>query len=203
GVAYLGDASSATPPLAVVRALGKVAAYAAVTWRFDPAGSVVLTSRGSPRYASGRAVRLPRVFGHQDTSATACPGKLQSRLGDVRARAKALVGPAPRITETAVSGTPVHPPAPMSVTARLSREVPWTVAVTDPSGAVVAMTQGESTEPRLLWDGMLPLTSDGPALLPAPAGTYRWTVRVDDGWHLPAERSETFEVSLPLVPVAG
>ncbi|HVE75128.1 MAG TPA: N-acetylmuramoyl-L-alanine amidase, partial [Mycobacteriales bacterium] len=47
GVAYLGDASSATPPLAVVRALGKVAAYAAVTWRFDPAGSVVLTSRGS------------------------------------------------------------------------------------------------------------------------------------------------------------
>jgi hypothetical protein len=33
--------------------------------------------------------------------------------------------------------------------------------------------------------------------LPAPPGTYRWTVKADDGFHDPVERTHPFTVGLP------
>lgn len=205
GVAVLGDYTLARPTQPVTHALARVAAYAAATWRFDPAGTVTLTSKGSPRYRAGRSVTLPRVFGHQATSTTACPGSLMDALAEVRRGAKVLLGPAPRVTETAVTGAPVHAPTPLVVTGRLSHLAPWRVELTDPAGDVVAQGSGEGTEVRFEWAGLraapVGLGEDGPAVLPAAPGRYRWTITVDDGWHDPFVRDDTVEVGLPVVPV--
>ena len=198
GVSLLGDMTKAQPTAATVRAMGRVAAYAAATWRFDPTGSVVLTSKGSPRYGSGTRVRLGRVHGHRDTGRTACPGALYDRLGTIRTGAARLLGPPPRITDVTVTGAPVHAPTPMLLTAELSRESVWTVEVHDERGAVVAREQGEGPQPRLEWNG---LRQDTPAALPADPGDYTWHVRVDDGWHPIVTRSGPVEVGLPLLPV--
>jgi hypothetical protein len=205
GVAVLGDYTRTGPTPEVTRALARVAAYAAGTWGWDPTGKVALTSKGSPRYRSGRSVTLPRVFGHQQTSTTACPGSLMDVLGDIRKGAKVLVGPAPRVTETAVTGAPVHAPLPLTVTAKLSREAPWTAEVKDPSGEVVARMTGESADVRLQWDGLraapVSLGEQGPAVLPAAPGDYTWQITVDDGWHVPFVRQDLVAVGLPVVPV--
>jgi hypothetical protein len=199
GVALLGDMTHATPGPEVISALGRVAAYAGATWRFDPTATAVLTSRGSPRYASGRQVRLHRVFGHQETGQTACPGSLQQRLPDIRAAAAVLLGPPPRVEDVTVSGAPVHAPLPLRVQATLSREAPWTVTVRDNAGALVRRVDGESATAELEWNG---LTGPGDAaVLPARAGTYTWAVQVDDGYHRPDRRTGTVTVGLPVVPI--
>lgn len=205
GVAVLGDYTRTTPTEPVTHALARVAAYAAATWRWDPTTTVALTSKGSPRYRAGRTATLPRVFGHQATSTTACPGSLMDVLADVRRGAKVLLGPASRVTETAVTGAPVHAPTPLVVTGRLSRTSPWQVELADPSGEVVARATGEGADVRLEWGGLRPapasLGEQGPSLLPAAPGEYRWTITVDDGWHDPFVRGDVVEVGLPVVPV--
>lgn len=205
GVAVLGDYTRTRASQPVTQALARVAAYAAATWGFDPTSAVALVSKGSPRYRSGRTVRLPRVFGHQATSTTACPGSLMDVLADVRRGAKVLLGPAPRVTETAVTGAPVHAPAPLVVTGRLSRPSPWRAELRDPAGDVVARETGDGAEVRLEWRGLrsAPVApgEQGPALLPAAPGEYRWTITADDGWHEPDVRDGVVEVGLPVVPV--
>jgi hypothetical protein len=197
GVSLLGDMTKAAPTPQTVRAMSKVAAYAAGTWQFDPLGTVTLTSGGSPRYRSGTKVTLGRVHGHKDTGRTACPGALYDRLADIRNGAARLLGPAPSITGVTVTGTPVHAPTPLVVTAELTRESPWAVEVRDRSGAVVARADGEGTRPHLEWNG---LRSDRASLVPAEPGDYTWHVRADDGYHPPAERSGDVQVGLPVVP---
>ena len=197
GVSLLGDMTKAQPTAATVKAMSRVAAYAAATWRFDPTGAVTLTSKGSPKYRSGTKVRLGRVHGHRDTGRTACPGALYDRLGAIRAGAATLLGPPPRITDVTLTGAPVHAPTPMLLTAELSRESVWAVEVHDDTGAVVAREQGESRSPRMEWNG---LRQDTPAALPADPGEYTWHVRVDDGWHPVVRQSGPVEVGLPLVP---
>ena len=199
GVSLIGDMSSTTPPPEVLDAMARVAAYAGATWRFDPSERTTLTSRGSPRYPSGRKVALHRVFGHQETGKTACPGLLQDRLPEIRAIAKVLLGPAPVVTAVDVAGAPVHAPLPLDVQAQLSREAPWTVTVRDASGALVKRVDGESAVAALQWNGLV-----GPAdvaVLPARRGTYTWAVQVDDGYHRPDRRTGTFEVGVPVLPV--
>ena len=207
GVSLLGDMTRALPSPEAVRAFARVAAYAAATWRFDPRGTVTLTSRGGPRYASGTRVTLPRVLGHTDVGRTACPGALMDRLEEVRRTAAALLGPAPRVLGVDVSGAPVSAPRPLVITGRLDRSAPWTAALRDDTGAIVTRAAGESATPRLEWDGLrpLPLTSTSgaaaglPALLPAAPGRYTWAVAVDDGVHARARREGVVEVGLPLV----
>ena len=157
GVSLLGDMTRALPTPEAVRAFARVAAYAAATWRFDPRGTVTLTSRGGPRYAAGTRVTLPRVFGHTDVGRTACPGALMDRLADIRASAVALLGPAPLIVDVQVSGAPVRAPEPVVITGRLNRSAPWTAALRDKGGTVVARAAGESARPRLEWNGLRPI----------------------------------------------
>ncbi len=205
GVAVLGDYTRTGPSTPVTKALAKVTAYAAGTWGFDPKGSVTLTSKGSSRYRSGQRVTLPRVLGHRQVSTTACPGSLMDALPEVRRGAAVLLGPAPRVTETAVTGAPVHAPLPLTITAKLSREAPWTAEVKDPAGEVVARATGEDAAPRIEWNGLRPspavLGEDGPGILPAAPGDYSWVITVDDGYHEPFVRQDAVAVGLPVVPV--
>jgi hypothetical protein len=198
GVSLLGDMNRAAPTTAAVKAMARVSAYAAATWRFDPRGTVTLTSKGSPRYRSGTAVTLGRVHGHRDTGRTACPGALYDRLGAIRAGAATLLGPAPVITGVTVTGAPVHAPTPMLLTAEVSRDTTWTVEVRNEADVVVARASGEGDRPRLEWNG---LRQDTPAALPAEPGDYTWQVHADNGWHPVVTRSGSVEVGLPLVPV--
>ena len=202
GVSLLGDMTRALPTPEAVRAVARVSAYAAGVWRFDPLGTVVLTSGGSPKYAAGRRVTLPRVHGHRDVGLTSCPGALYDRLGEVRRSASALLGPAPRITSVQLQGAPVRAPTPLVVTGALSRQAVWFAELRDPTGALVAHTVGDSDTARVEWNGLrrLPGADRSPALLPALPGSYTWTVEVGDGVRPPDRRSGSFVVALPLVP---
>ena len=199
GVSLLGDMTRATPTPETVAAMSRVAAYAAATWRFDPTGTVTLTSKGSPRYRSGTPVRLGRVHGHKDTGRTACPGTLYDRLGAIRTGAARLLGPAPQILGVTVTGAPVHAPSPMVLTAELTRGAPWVVEVHDGAGVTVARATGDGARPHLEWNG---LRSDQGSVVPAAPGDYTWHVRVSDGVHPHADRSGQVQVGLPVVPVA-
>ena len=192
GVALIGDLTQTAPTEPAQRALAHVIAYAAATWHFDPVGSVALTSGGSPRFSAGKVVTLHRVFGHQETGATSCPGSLQGLLPTLRALAKVGLGPAPVISRVDVTGAPVHAPTPLVVDAQLTRAAGWSVTVTDANNAVVAQVKGSGTEPQQSWNGFS-------GLLPALPGSYRWTVAADDGFHDAVTRSGGFEVGLPLV----
>jgi hypothetical protein len=202
GVSLIGDMTRALPTPEAVRAVAEVSAYAARQWRFDPLGTVSLTSGGSPKFAAGARVTLPRIHGHRDVGVTACPGALYDQLGEVRRLASSLIGPAPSITSVQLLGAPVRLPRPLVVTGALSREAAWFVELRDPTGAVVAFTVGESATARLEWNGLRPIPGAPalPALVPALPGTYTWTVEVGDGFRPPDRRSGSFEVALPLVP---
>ncbi|MGI8537949.1 MAG: N-acetylmuramoyl-L-alanine amidase [Mycobacteriales bacterium] len=202
GVSLLGDMTKALPTPEAVRAVSQVTAYAADTWGFDPLGTVVLTSGGSPKYAAGKRVTLGRVHGHRDVGLTTCPGALYDRLGEVRRTASALLGAAPRLLSVGLTGAPVRAPAPLVVTGALSRQAGWFAELRDPTGAVVARTVGDSPTARLEWNGLrsLPGGAALPALLPALPGSYSWTVEVGDGVRPPDRRTGTFEVALPVAP---
>ena len=91
GVSVMGTYSRPAPQ-AAVNALGRVGAWQASLWKYSPTSKVTLTSGGggSAKYAKGRKVSLPRIFGHRDTSATECPGNgLYGQLSQVRTKAKA------------------------------------------------------------------------------------------------------------------
>jgi hypothetical protein len=194
GVAMIGDMTKTTASRDAQKALARVIAYAARTWGFDPHGTVVLTSKGSPRYRSGLHVRLPRVYGHQQTGRTACPGSLQQDLPALRDLAVLAARPAPKLVGTALSGAPVHAPTAMSLTARLTEPAGWTATLTSPTGDVVARATGSGTAPKVTWDG----TTDG---LPAAPGTYAWRLTGDDTFHDPAGATGTFDVGLPFVNI--
>ncbi|MCW2779070.1 MAG: repeat protein [Frankiales bacterium] len=196
GVSLIGDMTKASPTPEAVKALARVTAYAAATWRFDPTTSVTLRSGGSPRYRAGQDVTLHRVFGHKETGQTSCPGVLMDHLGDIREGAKTLLGPAPQITDVQVTEAPLGLPAPVAIRGTLSRTSPWRVAVRDAAGDVVANATGEDTAPQLVWNGLVPLTAGTAAVAPAPAGTYTWTVVADNGFQTPARRSGVVRVGL-------
>lgn len=90
GVMMLGDFSGAQPTSAAVHAAGTVTGWKLALHDSDPAGRVSFTSAGSPKYAAGTTVDLPRVVGHRDVGLTSCPGHAADHLGSVRARASAV-----------------------------------------------------------------------------------------------------------------
>lgn len=75
GVSIMGTYRSPAPS-AAIDALGRVGAWQASLWNYDPTTKLTLTSGGggSAKYSKGQKVSLPRIFGHRDTSATECPG---------------------------------------------------------------------------------------------------------------------------------
>ena len=93
GIAMIGHHSTTPVPAAVVES---VARY--VAWKFslhggvDPRGSVQLTGGPSSKYPTRVTLTLPRVFPHQATSATECPGRYGlEALEPIRQRAFQLM----------------------------------------------------------------------------------------------------------------
>jgi hypothetical protein len=199
GVAMLGDMTHTTASVAAEKALARVIGYAATTWHFDPRTTVRITSHGSPRYPSGRVVTLHRVFGHGETGITDCPGSLQQDLPHLRSLGWTAMHAAPRIVGTQLTGAPLHAPTPVVLDVTLSTAVPWQVFFRDSRGAVVASATGTSAHPHLGWDGM----SQGALPVPAMPGGYTWTVKADDGFHDPLERSDSFQAGLPHLWMGG
>ena len=153
GVAYLGSTDHYAPGSAARAAFARVAVYAATTWHFDPASTVVMTSGGSPRYAAGKRVRLNRVLGHRDTGQTACPGAhLYADLGGIRSAAHYDIY-APHFTSVTVSGAPVHAPKPVTIRLGLSKTAHWSITIKDSSGHTVAGYHATGRIAQYSWDG--------------------------------------------------
>ncbi|MFG3100422.1 FG-GAP-like repeat-containing protein [Streptomyces sp. NPDC048182] len=94
GISYLGNFETAKPSRAALDAIARVVAWKFGMYGIDPTGKVTMVS-GSPKgqdgnlVDKGQSITLPRVFGHRDTNATACPGKnLYPKLSRIATLAK-------------------------------------------------------------------------------------------------------------------
>ncbi|MBC2901427.1 FG-GAP-like repeat-containing protein [Streptomyces cupreus] len=94
GISYIGNFESAKPTKAALDAIARVVAWKFGMYGIDATSEVTLTSRAPLNYsgnkvAEGQQITLPRVFGHRDTNATACPGlNLYPKLGQIASLAK-------------------------------------------------------------------------------------------------------------------
>ncbi|MFD3498472.1 FG-GAP-like repeat-containing protein [Streptomyces sp. NPDC058678] len=94
GISYIGNFETAQPSRAALDAISRIVAWKFGMYGIDPTGKVTLTS-GSDlnvdgnKVPKGQSITLPRVFGHRDTNATACPGaNLYSKLTRIAQVAK-------------------------------------------------------------------------------------------------------------------
>ena len=161
GVALIGNFQSAAPTTAQSDALVRLLAWRLDVAHVDPGSRVLYTSGGNFKFRAGRLVTLRAISGHRDTGPTECPG----------ARAYALL---PELTRrVAATGLPkLYGPevigvigGPVRFRAQLSSALPWTVTVTDRSGATVASGAGRSSLVDWAW------ISAG-----ARAGPFTWTI---------------------------
>jgi flagellar hook assembly protein FlgD len=170
GIAILGsyDGSGITPE-------AKDAVERLIAWRLDlahvdPLSTLTWSSAGNKRFPAGTALTLDAVSGHRDTGFTDCPGTaLYAQLPELAEGAAALG--LPKLYEPAVSG---GTGGPVGFSARLSDALPWTITVTDSTGAAVASASGTGPELSWTWDatavpkGAYAYRIDaGPAVLPA------------------------------------
>ncbi|MFF5977662.1 FG-GAP-like repeat-containing protein [Streptomyces olindensis] len=94
GISYLGNFEKARPSRAALDAISRLVAWKFGMYGIDPTGKVTLTSGSAAgqdgnKVAKGTSITLPRVFGHRDTNATACPGaNLYSQLSRIAQVAK-------------------------------------------------------------------------------------------------------------------
>ncbi len=94
GISYIGNFESAQPSKAALDAIARVVAWKFGMYGIDPTGKVTLTSGAEQGYSGNKIpldqqVTLPRVFGHRDTNATACPGaNLYPKLSRIATLAK-------------------------------------------------------------------------------------------------------------------
>jgi flagellar hook assembly protein FlgD len=161
GVAVLGDYGSKAISAAAKRSLEQLLAWRLDLAHIDPLSTITLRSGGNPRFPSGVPVLLRAISGHRDTNFTDCPGAVfYNQLPEI-AKAVATLG-APKIyAPLAVGklGGPVH------FNARLSSSLPWTVTVTDSTGAVAAQGTGTGLSVDWTWDATT-----------APPQRYTWTI---------------------------
>ncbi|GAA4590671.1 hypothetical protein BJY16_000019 [Actinoplanes octamycinicus] len=84
-VAVIGDYRAATLSSAARLSVAQLAAYKLGAHGNAPAGRVVVTSGGGPKYKVGRRVTLNRISGHRDAGLTECPGNaLYAQLPAIR-----------------------------------------------------------------------------------------------------------------------
>ncbi|MGW5639999.1 FG-GAP-like repeat-containing protein, partial [Streptomyces sp. NPDC003832] len=94
GISYIGNFESAKPTEAALDAIARVVAWKFGMYGVDATSKVTLVSRAplnqsGNKVAEGQQIVLPRVFGHKDTNATACPGaNLYPKLGGIATLAK-------------------------------------------------------------------------------------------------------------------
>ncbi|MGI5180913.1 N-acetylmuramoyl-L-alanine amidase [Dactylosporangium sp. CA-152071] len=95
GIAMIGDYRYTSVPQPVQEAAAQYTAWKlSLHQAIDPRGTVSLTGGGSTsRYPVGTTVTVPRVFPHQQTNPTECPGaKGLAALPWIRDRAGAILG---------------------------------------------------------------------------------------------------------------
>ncbi|MFD3835080.1 N-acetylmuramoyl-L-alanine amidase [Streptomyces sp. NPDC058642] len=94
GISYIGNYESAKPSKAALDAIARIVAWKFGMYGIDPTGKVTLVSGSDAgvdgnKVAKGSSITLPRVFGHRDTNATACPGaNLYAKLSRIATLAK-------------------------------------------------------------------------------------------------------------------
>jgi hypothetical protein len=182
GVALIGTYQAVAPTTAAKAALVNLLAWRLDLAHVDPLATLTYTSGGNARFPAGTPVFLRVVSGHRDTGFTTCPGNVVHALLGALARQAAATG-LPKLYAPKVQG---QVGGLVRFQARLSEPLPWTVTVTEPSGAVVATGSGTGQEVDWTWD----------ASSAAPAG-YTWTIAAGD-----AVRSATGTIGSASSPLA-
>ena len=161
GIAVMGDFRTVDPPAAAVDSLVRTLAWRLDLGHVDPLSTFNAISSGNERFKPGIPVFLRAVSGHRDTGLTTCPGqRLYDMIPAIAKRVAALGLPkiyAPAVAADESGGT--------RFTARLSSALPWTVTVTDATGADLGSGTGTGTAVDWTW---LPD-------VPVPAGA-RWEI---------------------------
>jgi hypothetical protein len=161
GVSLIGNYSSLTPSKAAQDALVKLLAWRLDVGHVDPAASVVVASGGNSKFRAGTKVTLKDISGHRDTYLTECPGNALYRLlPTIRSRV-AQTG-LPKLYSPVVSGSVGGF---VRFSARLTSSLPWTITVSDATGATVATGTGEGPTVAWTWDATF-----------APPGAYTWVM---------------------------
>jgi flagellar hook assembly protein FlgD len=161
GVALIGNFDFATPTAAQQSALVGLLAWRLDVAHLDPESRVLYTSGGNYKFHAGRVVTLRAISGHRDTGPTECPGARAYALLPALTRRVAATG-LPKLYGPEVIGVIGGP---VRFRAQLSSALPWTVSVTDRSGAPVAAGAGRGPLVDWTW------SSAG-----ARAGPYTWTI---------------------------
>jgi hypothetical protein len=165
GVALLGTYGSAGPSAAARTALANLLAWRLDVAHVDPLSKLNWISGGNARFGSGVPVLLRAVSGHRDTGFTTCPGAaLYAQLGAI-AREAASVGLPKLFTPSVRGGLGGQ----VRFQGRLSESLPWTVAVTDATGNLVASGTGVSQDIDWTWDAAT-----------VAQGSYSWTIAAGD-----------------------
>jgi flagellar hook assembly protein FlgD len=161
GVALIGTYQTASPTRAQVDALVQLLAWRLDIAHIDPLSFVRFTSLGNAKWPRGTPVLLRAISGHRDTYFTECPGnRLYGLIPSIATRVAATGLPkiyAPKAQSV--------PPEAVRFTATLSAPSPWTVTVTDRTGAAVAAGKGGGAKVDWTWSGVT--TAPGP---------YGWTI---------------------------
>ena len=161
GIAVIGNFMTAKPTVASVQSLERLIAWRLDLAHVDPVSTLTYVSGGSERWRAGTPVKLRAVSGHRDTGYTSCPGTyLYSQL-DTIAVAAEQIG-LPKLYAPVVRG---KIGGPVAFSGRLSSSLPWAIAVTGPSGRVVA--RGSGVGPAVSW------TWNSGGLAP---GRYTWAM---------------------------
>jgi N-acetylmuramoyl-L-alanine amidase-like protein len=161
GVALIGTYQSAAPTTVEKTALANLLAWRLDIAHVDPLSTLTYASGGNARFPVGTPVFLRAVSGHRDTGFTTCPGAvLYGQLGAL-ARQAAATG-LPKLYAPTVQG---QLGGLVRFQGRLSASLPWTVSVSDSTGAVVATGTGTSSVIDWTWDASS-----------APLGSYGWTI---------------------------
>jgi uncharacterized protein with LGFP repeats len=165
GVALIGTYQTTAPTLPEKNAVVNLLAWRLDLAHIDPLSTVTFSSGGNPRFPAGTPVFLRAISGHKDTGFTSCPGAvLYAQLGAL-ARQAGATG-LPKLYAPSVQG---QLGGLVRFQARLSEPLPWTVTVTDSSGAVSATGSGASDLVDWTWDAPT-----------APAAGYTWTISAGD-----------------------
>ena len=165
GVALIGTYQSAAPTAAEKTALVNLLAWRLDLAHVDPLSTLTYTSGGNARFHAGTPVFLRAVSGHRDTGFTTCPGSvLYAQLGAL-ARQAATTG-LPKLYAPTVQG---QLGGLVRFQGRLSTTLPWTVTVSDSTGAVVDSGTGTSSVVDWTWDAST-----------AARASYTWAISATD-----------------------
>jgi N-acetylmuramoyl-L-alanine amidase len=151
GVALIGTFTKAPVPVAAKTALEQLLAWRLDVAHLDSLAPTSLVSGGNSRFSAGTVVTARGISGHRDFYPTECPGAALYPLLPAIAKDVAALG-GPKLYSPAITG---KVGGPIRFTGRLSAPLPWTVTVTDATGAVVASGTGTGTTIDWTWDATL------------------------------------------------